>query len=252
MTHKTGEHLEHAEHAKHASHARFDTTVTMTIAIIAAVLAAITMLGHRAHNETLVSQGQALVSQTESAIQHDKANDNWAWYQALRIRTTQEETAVEMSELTLFKPGEETEKKLITYREKWKSNAIKHNKESKEVKEKAEDFDHKGEEKLSEARKYLATSHEIHVKAIRFDYGEVGLELGIVLCSLAILLKSRSFWLTGLLCAIVGVCVAVTGEMNLFMDTHHDAAHEEHKSGETEKAKPSTAEEPKPNAPHGH
>jgi hypothetical protein len=242
MGHSAGDHLEHAEHAKHAAHSGFDTTVTMTIAIVAAVLAGVTMLGHRAHNETLVYQGNALVAQTESAIYHNQANDNWAWYQALKIRGNMDETALEISDVAALKPGEEAAKKLKSNREKWAKNAKKHASKGEELQKKAEGFEEKGKVKIGEAKGDLAMSHAIHQKAMRFDYGELALQLGVVLCSLAILLKSRSFWLTGIVCAIVGLSIATTGHLNLFMDSHHDATHEEHQSGETEKAKTKTPE----------
>ena len=78
MTHTAKDHLEHAEHAKRATHTEFDKTVTMTIAIVAAVMAGVTMLGHRAHNETLRLQGAALQAQTEGGIQHSQAGTKWA------------------------------------------------------------------------------------------------------------------------------------------------------------------------------
>ena len=46
------EHMEHAEHAGHA-HDPFDKRVAVSIAIVAAVLAGVSMLGHRKHNEVL-------------------------------------------------------------------------------------------------------------------------------------------------------------------------------------------------------
>ena len=52
--------IEHAEHAAHAAGDDFNRMVTMSIAIVAAILAGVTMLGHRLHNETLISQGEAL------------------------------------------------------------------------------------------------------------------------------------------------------------------------------------------------
>ena len=66
MSHGPEHHIEHAEHAVHASHDEFNKRVTMSIAIVAAVLACVTMLGHRAHNETLILQGDALRIQGEA------------------------------------------------------------------------------------------------------------------------------------------------------------------------------------------
>src|SRR4051812_34094187 len=68
MAHGTEHHLEEAHHAEHARHDPFDRRVAMTMAIVAAALACVTMLSHRAHNETLKNT-------TEAANQ-------WAYFQA--------------------------------------------------------------------------------------------------------------------------------------------------------------------------
>src|SRR5271156_437269 len=95
MSHGPEHQIEHAEHAIHASHDSFNKNVTMSIAIVAAVLACVTMLGHRSHNETLRLQGEALgvqgeslglqgealELQTKSSIESTKAANKWAYYQ---------------------------------------------------------------------------------------------------------------------------------------------------------------------------
>lgn len=78
MTHGPEHHIEHAEHAAHAVHDNFNKQVTMSIAIVAAVLAAVTMLGHRAHNDTLRLQGEALDFQTKASIKSTKTANKWA------------------------------------------------------------------------------------------------------------------------------------------------------------------------------
>ena len=47
-------------------------------------------------------------------------------------------------------------------------------------------------------------------RADRFDLGELGVELGLVLCSVAILTKRSLFWLIGMNATLVGVAVAAT------------------------------------------
>src|SRR5438105_1387071 len=82
MTHGPEHHIEHAEHAAHASHDEFNKRVTMSIAIVAAVLACVTMLGHRSHNETLRLQGEALDYQTQASIKSTETANKWAYYQS--------------------------------------------------------------------------------------------------------------------------------------------------------------------------
>src|SRR5262249_36167800 len=81
MTHSAEHHIEHAEHAAHAAGDGFNKQVTMSIAIVAAVLACVTMLGHRAHNDTLLAQGEALKLQNEASIKSTESANKWAYYQ---------------------------------------------------------------------------------------------------------------------------------------------------------------------------
>jgi hypothetical protein len=41
--------------------------------------------------------------------------------------------------------------------------------------------------------------------------GELGVELALVLCSLAVLTKRAPFWYSGIGFGILGSCVAITG-----------------------------------------
>jgi len=56
----------------------------------------------------------------------------------------------------------------------------------------------------TKAKEYSEESHKAHARADRFDYGELGLQLGVVLCSLAILTRSRAFVYVGLVGALLG------------------------------------------------
>src|SRR5437016_13812810 len=99
MGHGPEQHIEHAEHAAHAAHDDFNKMVTMSIAIVAAVLACVTMLGHRAHNDTLRLQGEALrlqgdalrfqgdalQLQTLASIESTNAANKWSYYQSKNL-----------------------------------------------------------------------------------------------------------------------------------------------------------------------
>src|SRR5260370_42497114 len=78
MSHGPEHHIEHAQHAEHASHDEFNKRVTMSIAIVAAVLACVTMLGHRAHNETLLLQGEALRLRSEERRVGKECRSRWS------------------------------------------------------------------------------------------------------------------------------------------------------------------------------
>jgi len=191
----TSDHLEHIEHAQHAGHqGGFDRRVAVTMAIVAAFLAALTMLSHREHTETLRLQ-------TEANILHTRATDEWGYYQAKNIRRHVYQADVDLVDVLSKEPGTET--RLTGVRDAWTKHIAKYDKELREQEAKArqyvEDADHKMEE-----------SQHAHHRADRFDLGELGVEFGLVLCSVAILTKRSSFWLTGTISALIGVGIAVT------------------------------------------
>src|SRR5205809_46177 len=72
-------HIEHAAHAAHAARDPFDKRVTMTIAIVAALLACVTLLSHRAHNDTTSLQIESNDALTE-------ATDKWNYFQSKKNR----------------------------------------------------------------------------------------------------------------------------------------------------------------------
>jgi hypothetical protein len=243
MGHGPEQHIEHAEHAQHASHHPFDRRVTVSIAIVAAVLAAVTMAGHRAHNETLRLQGEALQIrsealriqgralriQTEAGIKNTETSDAWAFYQAKKNREALYRAFLDFAAMMNVKDGAKA-------KEYWQKQSNTYKKELPEMKKDAERLTEETKLLQQEARKVfddsaaaLEESHEahkshvVHMKADRFDYGELGLQLGVVLCSLAILTKGRGFWYSGMLCALVGLLVALSGTFELFMESggHH-------------------------------
>ena len=75
--------------------------------------------------------------------------------------------------------------------------------------------------KLEDAAKArIEESHVVHAKGTRFDLGELGLQFGVVLCSLAILTKGRGLWFGGLAASLVGLVVALSGQFGLFLGHH--------------------------------
>ncbi|HZZ78593.1 MAG TPA: DUF4337 family protein [Gemmataceae bacterium] len=230
MTHGPEHHIEHAEHAVHASHDEFNKRVTMSIAIVAAVLACVTMLGHRAHNETLLLQGEALRVQAEAlrfqtlaTRESANAGKQWQYYGTKNLFNFESEAMLD--QLGLLAGADAS--KLNEVREKYKGYTNKYGKKLPEEKAKGDAIEAKVDEhvasateKLAEYEKTIAKVHEVHEKANRFDYGELGLQFGVVLCSLAILTKGRGLWIIGLAAAAVGALIALSGQFGLFMGHH--------------------------------
>lgn len=235
----------------------------MSIAIVAAVLACVTMLGHRSHNETLRLQGQALSLQTEASIKStDTANqagikstetaNKWAYFQSKNLFNLESEIALDMMKASPKGPHLETKEfqdMVARYEDNvdyYMGNKDHRTRKSRKKQAGAEDDGKQGEGKLGrieeEARNLeketkeilkkgkteveeilkkaevaIHQSHIEHLKAARLDYGELALQFAVVLCSLAILTKNRSFWFVGIVSALIGAAVTISAEAGLFM-----------------------------------
>src|ERR1700730_7736178 len=153
--------------------------VSITMAILAVFVAVVSLLGHRAHTEEVWFQA--------------KASDQWAYYQAKSIRRHNYDMALDMLSMVEFKDKGQADK----VREKYSREAARYDKEQAEIEEQAKDLEN---ESAREQR-----------KANRFDLGEVFLEVALVISSLALLTGKRGFWFLGIVSALAGLGIAVTG-----------------------------------------
>lgn len=167
------------EHAEEAHHDPSLAPVTITMAILAVLVAAVGLLGHRAHTEELLLKNEAM--------------DAWAQYQAKSIRRHNYELFSDLLSLVNAKSDEGAEKT----REKYKQQVERYQDEQKEI--------------STEARKLENEVDVSRRRANRFDLGEVFLEAALVITSMTLLTKRRIFWGIGLVCAFGGVATAVTG-----------------------------------------
>jgi hypothetical protein len=220
----THEHLEHAEHAQHAAHDPFDKRVALTIAIIAAVLATVTLLSHRAHNDTLQLQIQAGILQTQ-------ASDKWNEFQANNIRRHEYAANARLIDVVAIAPGKESEATQV--RDDWKKKVADYEGG------KLDKLQGRATQLEEQAAAKRHESHFAHDKGGRFDLGELAVELGLVLCSIAILTKKREFWYAGIVAAAAGALVAATV---LFMSPQAE--------GHGHEAAPAGHTAPESNAPH--
>jgi hypothetical protein len=220
MSHGPEQHIEHAEHAQHAAHDPFDRRVTMSIAIVAAILACVTMIGHRAHNDTLRLQGEAIQLQSEAGIAHSQEANKWAYYQAQNVRKHMYQSNVDLLREIAGLSGKEG-KPAPKAVGRWKDAIDKYEDRLKEAKKEADEKAQEVKDLQKKAVAKLSESEHMHHRANRFDYGELGVELAVVLCSLAVLTKRRGFWYVGLLSCLAGTLVAVSGLLDLFMSSGH-------------------------------
>src|SRR5207244_12945908 len=135
MSHGPEHHIEHAEHAAHAAHDPFDKRVTLTITIVAVLLAAVTLLSHRAHNATLQLQADA--------------SNKWNYFQSKKNRQYLYETANTQTVILMDMPQPdavmkskeyaEWKKKTETAREPWTKAVKRYSHETTEIQDEAED-----------------------------------------------------------------------------------------------------------------
>jgi hypothetical protein len=168
------ENQELTEIAEHV-HRPSDRMIGVTMAIVAALLAVVTLMGHRLHTEEVVLQ--------------TRAADGWAYYQAKNSRYHMYATDAKLA--TLIGPHGE-------------AAAADWAKKGEEEKDQAEEI-RKQNERLDEDTQKAAR------RANFFDAAEICLEVAIVLCSIALLTGTRAFWLTSFLGTAIGVGIAAFG-----------------------------------------
>jgi hypothetical protein len=153
--------------------------VSITISIMAVLVAAVTLLGHRAHTEELLRQNQA--------------SDRWAQYQAKSVRLHETQG---FSDLV----------GIVASMDKQRGEALRE-KYIKEVEHYQSD-----KEDISKEARDLETERDLAGrKADRFDGGEAFIEIGLVICSITLLTKRKTFWFGGMLIGAAGICIALTG-----------------------------------------
>lgn len=154
--------------------------VGVLAAVLAVLLAVVTIASHRTHT---------------AAIMHKStANDDWSYYQANSIKLHNVEVGEDMLTV-LGGQGPAAEKVHARYEEQRK----KYEAQKDAQQEKAKKSDESAE----------ADEH----RALRYDFGEGLLEIGLVLSSLYFISRKLMFPVMGAVAGILGTAIAVTGLM---------------------------------------
>jgi len=178
MSEELNELQEHAEHAReHPDLA----PVTVTMAVLAVLVATVSLLGHRTH--------------TEEVILQNKVTDQWAYYQAKKIRQHTDELFADLAGVVAAKDGEGAAK----LQEKARGEADRYKDDQKKL-----------EEEGHQLEQEFALTHR---KADRFDLGEVFLEIALVITSITLLSGRRTYWHFGLFMATAGILIACSAWM---------------------------------------
>jgi hypothetical protein len=169
-------------HGGHAAHGGEENPlvlpVSLTMSIMAVVLAAVTLLAHRASTHELLLQS--------------KATDQWAYFQAKNIRLHEMEANVDIFNTLTTKDSEKAEKMA----QKYEKQVAKYEADKEDISEKAKE--------LENERDLLGR------RADRFEGAEVFLEVGLVIVSITLLTNKRAFWLLGILLGATGLVVAAS------------------------------------------
>ncbi|HEX4608341.1 MAG TPA: DUF4337 family protein [Urbifossiella sp.] len=203
------EHIEHAEHDGHLAGNPFDRRVAVSVAVVAALLAGLSMIGHRKHNEVLQLLGDANRLTAEAGIGNTQASNAWAEYQAVNVRDHGYEFAGDLlKRLADAKP--EYAPVVKDAAAKASGQHTKYAERLPALKDKAEKLTADGEGKQRAALEKMDAAHHAHDQADRLDVAHLAAEIGIVLCSLALLTKRRAFWFVGLVTAALSIGLAAS------------------------------------------
>jgi hypothetical protein len=200
------EQMEQAEQAHHAG-TSFEKRVAVTIAIVAVALAGISMLGHRKHNQVLQFQGESNRLQTEAAILHTQASNQWARYQAVNVR----DHGYSYSG-GLLKDMAEADPKLKPVFKSTIDKAAKQNAKYEpmllDLEKTARSLDSTAEKKQIDSLHKVDESIHSHHQANELDKAHLVAEIGLVLCSIALLTKWKAFWFTGIIAGVTSIAIA--------------------------------------------
>jgi hypothetical protein len=169
------------EHAEEAKHRPDLAPVSLTMAVLAVMVAVVTLLGHRAHTEEVVLQA--------------KASDQWSYYQAKNIREHEDELFADLAASVANSNAADMAK----FHEKAAQEGERYKHDKAEIQDKAREM----ENEVGMERK----------RADRYDLAEVFLEIGLVITSITLLSGRRIFWHLGIVLAVVGTVIAVTGAL---------------------------------------
>ena len=153
-------------------------TISLAISILAVLVAMVTVLGHRTH--------------TEAVLMQSRAGDQWNEYQAKKIRMDNLSVSVDLLALQPSNDSAAVAAKTKEYQahiEKWKQDLS---------------------EEQSTAREFEAEVKLAEHKASRYDLGEALLQIAVVLCSVTLFTRNRTYFILGLAIGAGGLAIAAS------------------------------------------
>ena len=150
--------------------------ISLAISILAVLVAMVTVLGHRTHTEAILLQA--------------RASDTWNEYQAKKIRMDNEMVTTDLLALQPSANQAAVQSKSAEYKAhiaKWQTELA---------------------EEQKQAREYETEVAHAEAKANRFDLGEALLQIAVVLASVTLFTRNKTFFVLGLVLGVAGVIIA--------------------------------------------
>jgi hypothetical protein len=165
-------------HHEGGEHDPVGKKVGVVAAILAVLLAVVTIASHRTHT---------------AAIMHKStANDDWSYYQANSIKLHNVELGESLLAV-LDAKGPAAEKARASYADQRKK------------------YSAQKDDQQEKAKKSDETAENDENRALRYDFGEGLLEIGLVLTSLYFISRKTMFPVMGVLAGLAGAGIAITG-----------------------------------------
>jgi len=165
-------------HTESESADPFGKKIGILASVVAVFLAVVTIVSHRAH--------------TDAVLMKSEANDKWSYYQSKRIKFHSLELGEDLVNVLGGKSADA--QKML---DKYGAEKKKYAHDSDVAQEAAKDQDKE--------------AAHVEARALRYDFGEGLLEIGLVLTSLYFISRSKLFPVMGGFSALLGIGIAVSG-----------------------------------------
>jgi hypothetical protein len=156
----------------------FGKKIGILASILAVFLGVVTIVSHRAH--------------TDAVLFKSDANDKWSFYQAKRIKFHSLELGEDLMNAMTARNAE-ADATLVRYKSEKKR------------------YTHDSEVAQEDAKKMDEKAEHVEAQALRYDFGEGLLEIGLVLTSLYFIARSKLFPVVGVISAVLGLASAISG-----------------------------------------
>lgn len=153
--------------------------ISLSISVLAVLVAMVTVLGHRTHTEAVLMQG--------------RATDTWNEYQAKKIRMDNLVTALDLLALQPSNNPDAVQSKATEY----KAHISKLQSDTTE--------------EQTRAHEYEAEASRAEARGTRYDLGEALLQIAVVLSSITLFTRNRTYFILGISIGVAGLIIAGVG-----------------------------------------